>query len=213
MAENRDRMRIGDQERDSAVGMLQEHHAAGRLDAVEFNERMEKVLVARTQADIDVLFVDLPEPKPLGSAPDVPSVPATSAYSNRVNIYEGADSLNPAQPDPWFAQWWMILVAVGITVATRGNVGFIIPMMAIWLWVIYPSIRSSRRSQAVSPEQGPELARNYAATLSQEQRRRISHELDQGRKIQAVKLLREYTGAGLRDAKFAIDAWQRQIGG
>ncbi|MGJ6980404.1 DUF1707 SHOCT-like domain-containing protein [Aestuariimicrobium soli] len=52
--------RIGDTERDKAVQELQAHHAAGRLDLSEFEERMQRALQAKTMADLRPLFVDLP---------------------------------------------------------------------------------------------------------------------------------------------------------
>lgn len=57
-------LRIGDAERDEAVRLLQGHLAAGRVDADEFAERMSAALSARTQTDLDRLFVDLPGDKP-----------------------------------------------------------------------------------------------------------------------------------------------------
>ncbi|GAA1426180.1 hypothetical protein GCM10009616_00050 [Microlunatus lacustris] len=56
--------RIGDAERDRAVDALQEHMAAGRLDREEFDERLGRALAARTVADLQPLFADLPEPRP-----------------------------------------------------------------------------------------------------------------------------------------------------
>jgi uncharacterized protein DUF1707 len=56
--------RIGDAERDRAVGFLQEHMAQGRLDHEEFDERLSRALQARTEADLQPLFEDLPEPRP-----------------------------------------------------------------------------------------------------------------------------------------------------
>src|SRR6476619_3817639 len=44
--------RIGDAERDRAVGYLQEHLAQGRLDATEFDERMGRALQARTASEL-----------------------------------------------------------------------------------------------------------------------------------------------------------------
>lgn len=183
----------------------------GRLDAVEFNERMEKVLSARTQADIDELFVDLPDPRPAMPAKEMWPPPAPVTADNRVGIYDDARG-----EDPWYAQWWMILVAVGVTVLSRGNVGFIIPMMAVWLWVIYPSLSSTknRRSRSLG---GPHPGSNYtpptfARSLSAGQRQQITGELDRGRRIHAIRLYRDFTGADLKEAKEAIDAWGRQIG-
>ena len=56
--------RIGDRERDQAAEFLRDHLAEGRLDQEEFDERLTTALTARTQADLDPLFVDLPSPKP-----------------------------------------------------------------------------------------------------------------------------------------------------
>ena len=57
-------MRIGDAERDRAADYLRDHLAEGRLDQWEFDERLTAALTAKTQADLDPLFVDLPAPKP-----------------------------------------------------------------------------------------------------------------------------------------------------
>ncbi|WP_195908965.1 DUF1707 domain-containing protein [Microlunatus sp. Gsoil 973] len=63
--------RIGDAERDRAVQFLQEHHSQGRLDPTEFDERMTAALRAKTQADLDRLFTDLPSPTPRSPGSDV----------------------------------------------------------------------------------------------------------------------------------------------
>lgn len=64
--------RIGDRERDQAAEYLREHVAEGRLDQQEFDERLTVALTARTQADLDPLFLDLPSPKPGTMAPAQP---------------------------------------------------------------------------------------------------------------------------------------------
>lgn len=56
--------RIGDAERDRAAEYLREHMSVGRLDQEEFDERVTAVLQARTAADLEPLFSDLPAPKP-----------------------------------------------------------------------------------------------------------------------------------------------------
>lgn len=55
-------MRIGDLERDAAADRLSENFAQGRLDHGEFNERLDAIWSARTRADLDQLFYDLPRP-------------------------------------------------------------------------------------------------------------------------------------------------------
>ena len=61
--------RIGDQERDAATQALVAHREAGRLDAVEYEDRQVRVSRARTWADIQPIFADLPEPHPAGMPP------------------------------------------------------------------------------------------------------------------------------------------------
>lgn len=53
-------LRVGDAERDAAVELINRHFAAGRLTALEREERTEMALTARTVGDLDVLFADLP---------------------------------------------------------------------------------------------------------------------------------------------------------
>ena len=53
-------IRASDADRDHAASLLQEHHAAGRLTAEEFTERMEAALRARTLGELDELLADLP---------------------------------------------------------------------------------------------------------------------------------------------------------
>lgn len=52
--------RIGDQERQSAAAILGEHWGAGRLDAAEFNERLDLALTAKTDLELIRVFEELP---------------------------------------------------------------------------------------------------------------------------------------------------------
>jgi len=54
------RIRASDADRDRAAALLREHHAAGRLTAEEFQDRMDKALEAKTLGEIDELLADLP---------------------------------------------------------------------------------------------------------------------------------------------------------
>ncbi|HEY5848494.1 MAG TPA: DUF1707 domain-containing protein [Microlunatus sp.] len=56
--------RIGDTDRDQAADALREHLAQGRISQDEFDERMSVALSAKTAADLEPLFADLPEPRP-----------------------------------------------------------------------------------------------------------------------------------------------------
>jgi hypothetical protein len=55
-------VRIGDAEREQAVGALGEHYAAGRLTKEEYDERAAAAWAARTESGLRPLFVDLPAP-------------------------------------------------------------------------------------------------------------------------------------------------------
>lgn len=53
-------VRAADRDRERATAELGRHFADGRLDAVEFEDRVGRAQAARTVADLDGLFVDLP---------------------------------------------------------------------------------------------------------------------------------------------------------
>ena len=54
------RIRASDADRDRVASLLREHHAAGRLTAEEFHERMNHALEAKTLGELDELMTDLP---------------------------------------------------------------------------------------------------------------------------------------------------------
>jgi DUF1707 SHOCT-like domain len=54
------RIRASDADRDRMTALLREHHAAGRLTAEEFAERMDAALEAKTLGELDELLADLP---------------------------------------------------------------------------------------------------------------------------------------------------------
>ena len=64
-------IRIGDAERERAAQSLGEHLRAGRLQVVEYDERLADVFGARTADDLTPLFTDLP-----GGSPLTPPMPA-----------------------------------------------------------------------------------------------------------------------------------------
>lgn len=54
------RLRASDADRERTAALLREHHAVGRLTGEEFEERLNKVFVAKTLGDLDELLADLP---------------------------------------------------------------------------------------------------------------------------------------------------------
>jgi Domain of unknown function (DUF1707) len=54
-------MRVSDAERQAVADRLAEHFSSGRLDQAEFDDRVGKAMSAKTRADLNGLFDDLPE--------------------------------------------------------------------------------------------------------------------------------------------------------
>src|SRR2546430_13844185 len=54
-------MRVSDAERQAVADRLAEHFSSGRLDQAEFDERVGKAMSAKTRADLNGLFDDLPD--------------------------------------------------------------------------------------------------------------------------------------------------------
>ncbi|SFS40881.1 DUF1707 SHOCT-like domain-containing protein [Saccharopolyspora flava] len=75
-------LRIGDPERERAMRLLGEHFSAGRLELAEYDERCRQASAARFGSELDVLFDDLPGPRPVETSParnGVPTRPGPSA--------------------------------------------------------------------------------------------------------------------------------------
>ena len=72
-------VRIGTPERDAAVAALDTHWHAGRLDPGEHERRTTLAKAARTRAELDALFADLPDrvaPRPPAPGHEVVHGPA-----------------------------------------------------------------------------------------------------------------------------------------
>ena len=54
-------MRVSDAERQAVTDRLAEHFSSGRLDQAEFDDRVGRAMSAKTRADLNGLFDDLPE--------------------------------------------------------------------------------------------------------------------------------------------------------
>ncbi len=68
-------LRVSDQDRESVGEILREQHVAGRIDAEEFQERLDQALVAKTHAQLDALIADLPSREDLRRRRAVPWIP------------------------------------------------------------------------------------------------------------------------------------------
>lgn len=62
-------LRASDAERADVADRLSRHYQDGRLDQAEFNDRLERAMNAKTRADFNGLFADLPDlPDPTDQA-------------------------------------------------------------------------------------------------------------------------------------------------
>ena len=57
-------MRVSNAERTEVADRLSKHYGDGRLDEDEFNERLDRAMKAKTQADLHGIFADLPDSPP-----------------------------------------------------------------------------------------------------------------------------------------------------
>jgi hypothetical protein len=111
--------RIGDAERDRALTALSEHYAAGRLDRVEFDVRLDAAYQARSLDQLTVLFDDLPDPAPF--RPTAAERRRTERSASRPRV-----AFAPLLPIV------LLALAVVLVVATDGQVFILFPLM--WLW-------------------------------------------------------------------------------
>jgi Domain of unknown function (DUF1707) len=143
------RIRASDADRDRVTSMLREHHAAGRLTAEEFHERMDRALEAKTLGELDELMTDLP-------AIDLYQLPDASL---RRGPTRPGQSLLPADPGHGsparftpgtvaMGAWAVVtsaMVAIWAVAAVVGS-GTWFPWWALialpWIWAI---VRRSQR--------------------------------------------------------------------
>ena len=90
------RIRASDADRDRAAALLREHHAAGRLTAEEFGERLDQAMAAKTLGELDELLADLP-------AIDLYELPEEALRRQRgLPRWQGPPSTGPGEPGlPW----------------------------------------------------------------------------------------------------------------
>jgi DUF1707 SHOCT-like domain len=112
--------RVGTAERDEAIALLGDHWHEGRLDPGEHELRVTRAKVALTQADLDVLFIDLPEAGP------VREPTAAVAYGGARGFLDGrSDTIMALTPFAALAlffttgyhwMWFLMVPVMGILV-------------------------------------------------------------------------------------------------
>ncbi|MEV6912340.1 DUF1707 domain-containing protein [Amycolatopsis sp. NPDC051071] len=127
------RLRISDQDRESALTALGEHMSVGRIDIDEFGERSAKVTAAKTRGELSDVFVDLPEPHPVFDVPKAavatsePERPAPPPWAGLSPVQRVMGALLPllfigtlAFIIGTGATWWLLAIPVGVSVLGEG---------------------------------------------------------------------------------------------
>jgi hypothetical protein len=145
------RIRASDADRDRATALLREHHAAGRLTAEEFHERMDKALDAKTLGEIDELMTDLPAidlyQLPASSLRRTPPVPRQSLVPT-----DRPGAVSPAGFPPGtaaLAAWTGATVVLGgvwlaVGVITGAWFPWWLLIVVPWLWLLVRRMRRGR---------------------------------------------------------------------
>ena len=114
-------LRIGDAERERAASQLAEHYAVGRLTQDEHAERLDRIWAARTQAELDPVFVDLP-----GHATAAPP-----AWQQAAPRRGGPRRASRGIPGPLL----VLLVVLGV-VAVVANFPLILVGLGVWFFFL-----------------------------------------------------------------------------
>ena len=144
------RIRASDADRDRTTSLLREHHAAGRLTAEEFHDRMEAALDAKTLGELDELLADLPAID-LYRLPHESMRPAAELPHHSLVPSDPDGTVSPVRFSPGtiaLGAWGAVtaaLVAIWAVAAVIGG-GTWFPWWALvaipWIWVV---IRRAQR--------------------------------------------------------------------
>ena len=140
-------VRASSEERDAAIRALGEHLTAGRLDMAEYTERVDGATAARTVGELDVLFVDLPEPHYRSRAPSPIGKGVTEPWPTRQPGYGyPADPAAPYGYDPYgrpysdrskvIAGVLQIVLPIGVGRFYSGRIGLGLAQLLVALFTL-----------------------------------------------------------------------------
>jgi len=116
-----DDLRVSDAERSEVQDRLRRAHDEGRLDLVEFDERVRTLWAARTRGDLARVTADLPPPPP-------------------VPLRDGVFSSTPGgMAMKVLTLVWLSVVVVNLTVWGIVSLTLEEPVYPWWLWVAAPA--------------------------------------------------------------------------
>ncbi|OKJ94153.1 DUF1707 SHOCT-like domain-containing protein [Amycolatopsis sp. CB00013] len=124
------RLRISDQDRESALTALGEHMTVGRIDIDEFGDRSARITAAKTRGELAEIFLDLPEPHPHYDTPKAAVGEPGKPASTWAGISPTQRVMGALLPILFIATialiittgitWWFILVPIGISAVGEG---------------------------------------------------------------------------------------------
>lgn len=149
-------LRIGDEERNRAVELLQDHTAAGRLTSEEFDSRVTLALSAKTAADLRPLFADLPGPNP-GEVVAPEDDLAATTHARVQQLQAEMRQRQQAEVVPVDRKWLRVLtVAVGASWPLALLVYFGVGFAYWWVFLVPVALSvllgNARRGIRVGPE-------------------------------------------------------------
>lgn len=186
--------RIGFDERDEATRRLSEHHAAGRLEIDEFEERVDLALKARTIGDLIDIFHDLPDEDWM-IQPDEPAAAVAPRPS------EGRTVTQEVPVGDSHAGYLIMLLWVVALLSWMAGITDLALAMTLGAAILTPVIhgfgKGLARTRTIRFVEGDAVS-EVRALLE------IDH------KILAIKRWRElHPGVGLAEAKNAVETIER----
>ena len=118
MSVGRELMRVSDGERQAAADRLRSALTEGRLDMLEYDNRLALAYQAVTYRDLDQLFTDLPAH---AATPAVPTPPMATPSARPVAVRTGYAGMPLALKILWGI--WSVVVAINLTVWLLVGIG------------------------------------------------------------------------------------------
>jgi hypothetical protein len=131
-------LRLSDAERAEYADVLGKHFADGRLDKTEYDERVSRVMSAKTRADLQGLFDDLPGGDPSSARTEQGWLPGAGASAGGIGSRGPAAVRGRRRGGPLRIVMMAVLFIVALSIA-----GHIASHMLWWLlapWWLVPLI-------------------------------------------------------------------------
>jgi uncharacterized protein DUF1707 len=133
---SRPELRAADADRQAAAGRLLAEFEAGRLDLLEYDDRLARAYRALTYADLDALFTDLPAAA--GRPAAVATVPRPFPRSG--SLLAAVPRLLAGLPGPLRVLWtlWLSVISLNLCVWLLVSIGNGTPDTFWPMWLAVP---------------------------------------------------------------------------